>query len=72
MNNYIEFLDNKNFNYNVNKLKIYNKEKDKNKCIFSSENKNKDLDTVLNKLYLDFLEADKYLNKHKKKRIIQN
>ena len=67
MNNYIEFLDNKNFNYNVNKLKIYNKEKDKNKCIFSSENKNKDLDTVLNKLYLDFLEADKDLMKNKKK-----
>ena len=61
---YIDFLDNKDFYFNNNKLKLYSR-KESNKKIFSSENTNNDFDKVLYKLYNDFDEADKHLQKLK-------
>ena len=61
---YIDFLDNKQFYFNTNKLKLYSK-KEGNKKIFSSENTNNDFDKVLYKLYNDFDEANKHLQKLK-------
>ena len=65
MQNFITFLDNKDFNYTINNKNLYDKNKEKHNEIFSSGNLNNKLDDVLKKIYLDFYNANKHFLKLK-------
>ena len=70
MQEFIDFLETKNFNFNINKRELYNENKQRNNKLFSSNNTNKQLDNVLGKLYVDFVEAYSYLQKAKSEKKI--
>jgi len=65
MQNFITFLDNKDFIFTINNKNLYDKNKENNNKIFSSTNLNKNLDDVLKKIYLDFYNANKHFLKLK-------
>lgn len=65
MQNFITFLDKKEFIYTINNKNLYDKNKEKNNKLFSSENSNSNLDDVLKKIYLDFYNANLHLLKLK-------
>lgn len=65
MQDFIQFLDKKNFNYNMHKIQLYNRKKEKNEPLFSGNYKNYQLDNVFKKIYFDFNEAYNELYKLK-------